>query len=101
MAVVDPGDEVVIPVPYWVTFPQIVLFAGGTPVFAETSAADGFTVTADLLARHITDRTRVVILNSPSNPSGAVIDPKEVARVVELGRDRNLLLISDECYYKF
>lgn len=101
MALVNPGDEVIIPAPYWVTFPQIVLFAGGTPVFVMTEAADSFRITAEAIAEKITPRTRVIIVNSPNNPTGAVIEPQELQRIAELAQRHDCVLISDECYSKF
>src|SRR5215471_4589839 len=79
VSLVNPGDEVLIPRPYWVTFPEIVVFAGGTPVFIDTED-NGFVLTAAMIERALTPRTRVVILNSPSNPSGRVIPPAEFER---------------------
>ena len=95
------GDEVLIPVPYWVTFPDIVKYAGATPVFVPTSAADGFTLKAADLERAITPRTRMLIVNSPNNPSGAVISPAEFARIYEICVARNIWLLADECYSHF
>jgi aspartate aminotransferase len=71
MATVNPGDEVIVPAPYWVSYPEIVALAGGVPVAVPTSAANGFRMTADQLEAAITPRTKWLILNSPSNPSGA------------------------------
>src|SRR5579884_584779 len=76
-AVVNPGDEVIIPVPYWVTYKDIVNYAGGKCVFVDTDEKEGFRLTADMIARAITPRTRMVIINSPSNPSGAILENAE------------------------
>ena len=95
-----PGDEVLIPKPYWVTFPEIVTFAGATPVFIETEETE-FHLTAAQVARAITPRTKLIILNSPSNPSGRVIRPAEFARIIETVAEHNLYAISDECYLRF
>jgi aspartate aminotransferase len=100
-ALVDPGDEVLIPVPYWVTYKDVVLYSGGKPVFVETSEADGFQLTAELVRRHITPRTRLLIVNSPSNPSGAVLDSAEFERIYELTASRGIYLMTDECYCRF
>jgi aspartate aminotransferase len=97
---VNPGDEVIIPAPYWVTFPEIVAFTGGKSVFIDTEAHD-FQLTADLVERALTPRTKLVILNSPSNPSGGVIAPDEVRKIAELITARGVWAISDECYYQF
>ncbi len=100
MAVVDPGDEVIIPAPYWVSYPEMVKLAAGKPVFAETTEANGFRLTADLVASKITDRTRAVIINSPSNPTGAVIEPGELKKIAELAVKHGIIVISDEIYEK-
>jgi aspartate aminotransferase len=100
ITLINPGDEVLIAKPYWVTFPEIVVFAGGTPVFIDTEE-NGFIVTADLIERAITPRTKAVILNSPGNPSGRVIPPAEFRRLMELLAARALYAISDECYLRF
>jgi aspartate aminotransferase len=91
---------VVIPAPYWVTFPEIVAFCGGVSVFIPTHEHD-FRLTAAMVERVLTPRTKVVILNSPSNPSGAVIAPEDIHQIAELCAARDVWLISDECYYKF
>ncbi|HYG99303.1 MAG TPA: pyridoxal phosphate-dependent aminotransferase [Terriglobales bacterium] len=95
---VDHGDEVIIPVPYWVSFKDIVRYAGGVPVFIKTDEQKGFALTADMVERAITPRTKVILLNSPSNPSGAVINPEDLTAVVRLALQRNIWVISDECY---
>src|SRR5215472_11047699 len=95
---VDHGDEVILPVPYWVSFKDIVRYAGGNCVFLEADEADGFRVTAKMVARLITPRTKVIILNSPSNPSGAVMKPEDMTEVVRLAHQRGIWVLSDECY---
>src|SRR5207249_6802799 len=95
---VDHGDEVIIPVPYWVSFKDIVRYAGGNCVLLETNEADGFRVTAEMVARLVTSRTKLIILNSPSNPSGAVMSPGDLKEVVRLASERGIWVISDECY---
>jgi aspartate aminotransferase len=100
VTLISPGDEVIIANPYWVTFPEIVVFAGGTPVFIDTEA-NGFVLTAEMIERAITPRTKAVILNSPSNPSGRVIPPAEFERIMELLSDRGVYALSDECYLRF
>jgi aspartate aminotransferase len=94
------GDEVLIPKPYWVTFPEIVTFAGATPVFIDTEET-GLQLTAEQVARAITPRTRLIIINSPSNPSGRVIPPAEFRRILELVTGRGIYAVSDECYLRF
>ncbi len=95
-----PGDEVLIPKPYWVTFPEIVTFAGATPVFIETEET-GFHLTAEAVERALTPRTRLIIINSPSNPSGRVIAPREFRRIMEVLAERGVYAVSDECYLRF
>src|SRR5580693_7043281 len=83
-ALLNPGDEVVIPTPYWVTYRDVVNYAGGKCVFVETDEAKGFVVTADMIEPHLNARTKMVIINSPSNPSGAVIDRDEFEKIFRL-----------------
>jgi aspartate aminotransferase len=100
-ALINPGDEVVIAAPYWVSYPDIVKYAGGTPVILETTAADNFVMRAAALEKLITPRTRMVIADSPSNPSGAVIPPDEYAKILALCQRKDVWLLSDECYSHF
>jgi len=100
-ALIEPGDEVLIPVPYWVSFPDIVKYAGGRPVFVPTEAADGFCLRAAQVEELLGPRTRVLIVNSPNNPTGAVVPPEEFARLYEVCRRRGVWLLSDECYSHF
>src|SRR5438874_8745495 len=100
VSLLNPDDEVLIPKPYWVTFPEIVIFARGRSVFIETEDND-FVLTADMVRDAITDRTRLIILNSPSNPSGRVILPAEFKRILEIVAERDMYAISDECYLRF
>jgi aspartate aminotransferase len=95
---VDHGDEVILPVPYWVSFKDIVRYAGGNCVLLETDEAQGFRVTAEMIQRLITPRTKLIILNSPSNPSGAVMSPEDLTEVVRLAHQRGIWVLSDECY---
>ena len=95
---VDHGDEVILPVPYWVSFKDIVRYAGGNCVLLETEEQDGFRVTAEMIERLVTPRTKLIILNSPSNPSGAVMSPEDLTAVVRLAAQRGIWVISDECY---
>lgn len=100
-AVVDEGNDVIIPTPYWVTFADIARFVNSNPVFVPTKESDGFRLTAEILERSLTPRTRLVVVNSPNNPSGAVLDDGEFERIAELCRDRDVYLLSDECYSHF
>jgi aspartate aminotransferase len=95
---VDHGDEVILPVPYWVSFKDIVRYAGGNCVLLQSDEAAGFRVTADMVARLVTPRTKLIILNSPSNPSGAVMSPEDMTEVVRFAAERGIWVISDECY---
>src|SRR5215469_10092090 len=95
---VEHGDEVILPVPYWVSFKDIVQYAGGVPVFLQTDENQGFRVTADAIASKITSRTKMIILNSPSNPSGAVMSPEDQTEVAKLAAERGIWVMSDECY---
>jgi aspartate aminotransferase len=100
VTLIDPGDEVLIPKPYWVTFPEVVVFAGGMPVFIETQATD-FVLSLDQVEQAITPRTKLLILNSPSNPSGRVLPPDDFRRIMELTSERGIYVVSDECYLRF
>jgi aspartate aminotransferase len=100
VTLINPEDEVLIPKPYWVTFPEVVVFAGGTPVFIETEATD-FVLTPEQVEQAITQRTKLLILNSPSNPSGRVLPPDDFRRIMELTSERGIYVVSDECYLRF
>jgi aspartate aminotransferase len=100
-ALVNPGDEVVIPVPYWVTYQDVVNYAGGKCVFVDTDEAQGFALTAAMLEPHLMARTKLVIVNSPSNPSGAVVEREEFEKIYRLTAARGIYLMTDECYCKF
>jgi aspartate aminotransferase len=100
VSLIDPGDEVLIPKPYWVTFPEVVVFARGTPVYIDTEET-GFVLSVEQVERAITPKTKLIILNSPCNPSGRVIPPAEFQKIMELLADRGVFVISDECYLRF
>jgi aspartate aminotransferase len=100
-AVVDEGDDVIIPTPYWVSFADIARYVGANVIFAQTREDEGFRLTAALLEKVITPKTRLIVANSPNNPSGAVIDDDEFVKIAELCRQRNIYLLSDECYSLF
>ena len=95
---VDHGDEVILPVPYWVSFKDMVRYVGGNCVLLEADESQGFRVTAQMVERLITPKTKLIILNSPSNPSGAVMSPNDMIEVVRLAHERGIWVISDECY---
>jgi aspartate aminotransferase len=98
---VQQGDEVIIPAPYWVSFPDIVKYAGGTPIFVNTRPEDGFSVKAAQIEKAITPKTRLLVLNSPSNPTGGVVPPDEYQRILALCKKHNVWLMADECYSHF
>jgi len=100
VTLLNPGDECLIPKPYWVTFPEIAVFAGGKPVFIETEETD-FVLTVAQVEQAITPRTKLLILNSPSNPSGRVLPPVDFQRILELTAERGIYVVSDECYLRF
>jgi aspartate aminotransferase len=95
---VDHGDEVILPVPYWVSFKDIIQYAGGKVVFLETNEAENFRITADAIEKAITPRTKAIILNSPSNPAGSVVSAEDLERIVHLAHERGIFLLLDECY---
>jgi aspartate aminotransferase len=95
---VEHGDEVILPVPYWVSFKDIVDYAGGSCVLLPSDETASFRLTADMVARRVTPRTKLIILNSPSNPAGAVMSPEDMIAVVQFAAERGIWVISDECY---
>jgi aspartate aminotransferase len=95
---IDHGDEVILPVPYWVSFKDIIQYAGGKVVLLETSEAESFRITADAIEKAITPKTKAIILNSPSNPAGSVVSAEDLERIVHLAHDRGIFLLLDECY---
>jgi aspartate aminotransferase len=95
------GDEVIIPAPYWVSYPDIVKYAGGTPVFVQASADEGFSVKAAAIEKAITPKTRMLFVNSPSNPCGGVVPPDEFEKILALCKKHKIWLMSDECYSHF
>jgi aspartate aminotransferase len=99
MATVNPGDEVIIPAPYWVSYPDIVMLAGGTPVFVETTIENGFKPQPEALARAITPKTKWLIFNSPSNPSGAAYTRAELKAVTDvLVKHPHVWVLTDDMY---
>lgn len=98
MTLLDEGDEVLIPAPYWVTYPEVVRLAGGTPIAVPTDLTTGFKVTPELLERYCTPRTKMLIHVSPSNPTGAVYSDEESAALAEFADARGLFVVSDEIY---
>lgn len=99
--ILEPGDEVIIPSPYWVSYPEMVRMCGGEPVFVKTREADGFKMSADQLRAAITPRTRALVLNSPSNPCGCVYSRQDLEQIAQIVIDNgNIWVISDEVYEK-
>ncbi|MDP2689796.1 MAG: pyridoxal phosphate-dependent aminotransferase [Deltaproteobacteria bacterium] len=99
-SILDPGDEVIIPAPFWVSYPVMVRLAGGVPVEFRTTEAEGFRMSAEAFREHITPKTKAVIINSPSNPTGAAYTEKELASIAAVALEKGVLIISDEIYEK-
>ena len=95
------GDEVVIPVPYWVTYKDVVNYTGAKCVFVETDEDKGFALSPSMIEPHLNERTRAVIINSPSNPSGGVLERADFERILQMTSERGIWLITDECYHRF
>jgi aspartate aminotransferase len=95
---IEHGDEVILPVPYWVSFKDIVQYAGGKVVFLQTEESESFRITADAIEKAITPKTKAIILNSPSNPAGSVVSASDLERIVRLAHERGIYLLLDECY---
>jgi aspartate aminotransferase len=100
MAMIEPGDEVIIPAPYWVSYPEMVKLAGGTPVIVPTTAQTGYKITAEQLRQAITSKTRLFVLNSPSNPTGMVYTPDEIRALAAVIVEADIWVVSDEIYEK-
>ncbi len=100
-ATINHGDEAILPVPYWVSFLDIINYAGGKPVLLETRESENFAVRADALEKLITPKTKLILVNSPCNPTGAVVPPEEMEKLLALAAQHQILLMSDECYCHF
>jgi aspartate aminotransferase len=100
-ATINHGDEVILPVPYWVSFLDIIHYAGGQAVLLETREDEGFAVRAEAVEKLVTPKTRLIIVNSPNNPTGAVVPPEELEKLLALAARHNVRLMSDECYCHF
>ena len=100
MALIEPGDEVIIPAPYWLSYPEMVKLASGKPVIVRTDASTGYKITPEQLNRAITPKTKLFVLNSPSNPTGMVYTRAEIKALAEVIVDRDILVVSDEIYEK-
>jgi aspartate aminotransferase len=99
-AIFDPGDEVIVPAPYWVSYPPMVALAGGLPVIVDTVEKNEFKITPEELKRAISPKTKALILNSPSNPTGSAYTRKELENIAEIAISKNFFVISDEIYEK-
>ncbi|SDG14388.1 aspartate aminotransferase [Thermoanaerobacter thermohydrosulfuricus] len=99
-AILNPGDEVIIPVPYWLSYPEMVRLAYGKPVFVKTKAENDFKITAEELKNAITSKTKALILNTPNNPTGSVYTKEELEELVKIIEEANIFVISDEIYEK-
>ncbi|MBD2328922.1 pyridoxal phosphate-dependent aminotransferase [Alkalinema sp. FACHB-956] len=100
LALVDPGDEVIIPAPFWVSYPEMVKLAGGTPVILPTTAESGYKITPEQLRSAITPQTKILVMNSPSNPTGMVYSPAEIRAIADVVVEKDILVVSDEIYEK-
>ena len=100
LATCQPGDEVIIPAPYWLSYPEMVRLAGAEPVIVQTTEASGWKMTAEQMQDAMTPRTKLVIINSPGNPTGAVYTSEDLAAIVEVCADEEILILSDEIYEK-
>ena len=98
-AVLNGGDEVIIPSPYWLSYPEQIKLSGGTPVFADT--APSFKLKAEQIAKAITNKTKIIVLNSPNNPTGMMIEKEELLKIGELAIEKNIFIVSDEVYEYF
>ncbi|HWK24720.1 MAG TPA: pyridoxal phosphate-dependent aminotransferase [Ureibacillus sp.] len=98
--ILNDGDEVIIPIPYWVSYPEQVKLAGGVPVYVESTSEQNYKITADQLRAAVTDKTKAVIINSPSNPSGMVYTREELTALAEVAVEKDILIVSDEIYEK-
>ena len=98
MVLLDPGDEVIIQAPYWVSYPEMVKISGGTPVIIKTDASTGFELTIGMIERSLTPKTKAINLNNPSNPTGVVYSREKLQAIADLAVRNNLIIISDEIY---
>ena len=100
MAILNPEDEVLIPVPYWVSYPELVRLADGEPIFVETSKENNYKYTISDLEKATTDKTKAILINSPNNPTGTIYHEEELLEIANFAKEHNLLIISDEIYEK-
>ncbi|ARV59236.1 aspartate aminotransferase [Nostocales cyanobacterium HT-58-2] len=100
LALIESGDEVIIPAPYWLSYPEMVTLAGGVPVIVPTDASTGYKITPEQLRKSITSKTKLFVLNSPSNPTGMVYTPEEIQAIAQIIVETDILVVSDEIYEK-
>jgi aspartate aminotransferase len=100
LALIEPGDEVIIPAPFWVSYPEMVKLAGGTPVIVPTTLESGYKITPEQLRQAVTPKTKLFVFNTPSNPTGMVYTPDEVRALAQVVVEQDLLVVSDEIYEK-
>ncbi|EDT75401.1 pyridoxal phosphate-dependent aminotransferase [Clostridium butyricum] len=100
MAILNPGDEILIPIPYWVSYPELVKLADGVPVFVETLKENNYKYTIEDLEKAVSDKTKVILINSPNNPTGTIYNREELIEIAEFAKKHDLLIISDEIYEK-
>ena len=100
MAILNPGDEVLIPIPYWVSYPELVKLADGVPIFVKTHEKDNYKYTIESLSSALTSKTKVILLNSPNNPTGTIYTKEELIEIAEFAKENDLIIVSDEIYEK-
>ena len=100
MAILNPGDEVLIPIPYWVSYPELVKLSDGVPVFVETKKENNYKYTVEDLEKAVTDKTKAILINSPNNPTGTIYHEDELLKIADFAKKHNLLIVSDEIYEK-
>jgi len=100
MAVINPGEEVLIPIPYWVSYPETVKLVGGVPVFVDADKSNSFKVTVADIEKHVSEKTRVIIMSNPSNPTGAIYSREELEVIVDYCIEKNIIILADEIYEK-
>ncbi len=99
-AILNPGDEVIVPVPYWVSYPELIKLADGVPVFARTEESNNFKYTKEELLKVTTDKTKAILINSPNNPTGTVYTEEELKMIADFAKEQDIFIISDEIYEK-
>lgn len=100
MSIINPGDEVLIPIPYWVSYPELVKLADGVPVFVETDPNNDYKFTKESLEKSVTSKTKAIVINSPNNPTGSVYNKAELEMIAAFAKEHDLLIVSDEMYEK-